>query len=211
MLESIVKLAAGVRVLACLFLLLAPLPAAADATSMTLTPLVGYRAGGDYQDAASGSDLDIEDSATFGLILGWDRPRGAFEISYTRQSSEFEGNSRVSPASLVDVDIDNYLFGGKLFVNRDSGAYVTFLLGFTEIDIDSNALDSDLRPSFGFGGGIDRPLSDRMGFRLGLRGIVSMLGSDDDELCKSSGNCPIVLDGNTLVQWDLFAGLNFRF
>ncbi len=198
--------------LPCLLLLLAPLPASAvDPTSMTLTPLVGYRFGGDYEDAVSGSDLDIEDSEILGLIFGWDRPRGALEISYTRQSSEFEGNSRVSPASLVDIDIDNYLLGGKLIMNRDHGTYLTFMLGVTEIDIDSSALDSDLKPSLGFGGGFDRRLNDRFGFRLGLRGLVTILDSDDDDLCKSSSNCPILLDGNTLVQWDLFAGLNFRF
>ncbi len=212
MLESIVKLAGMARVLPCLFLLLVPLPAMSlDATSMTLTPFVGFRTGGDFEEAASGADLEIEDSETFGLIFGWDKPQGQFEISYSHQSSEFEGSGRVADSSLVDVDIDNFLVGGKLIMNRDSGAYLTFMLGLTELDIDSDALDSEILPALGFGGGVDRRLTDRLGFRLGFRGIASILDSDEDDLCKSSDNCPILADSNTLLQWDLFAGLNFRF
>ena len=63
----------------------------------------------------------------------------------------------------------------------------------------------------GFGGGIDYPIGDTLGFRLGLRGIVTFLDDNEDEFCDSPSNCPILIDDNALVQWEIFTGLSVRF
>ena len=208
---SIVKHVGVLQALAYILLFANPLSINADTENLTITPYAGYRDGGDFKDAVSDTRLDIDESGTLGLIFGWEVKDGQLEISYSRQASELTGRSSASPDALVDVDITNLLFAGKSILDPDIGSYISVLLGLTHIDIDSDELDSDIRPVFGFGGGIDRPIGDNLGFRLGLRGIVTFLDDNEDEFCDSSSNCPILIDDNALVQWEIFTGLSIRF
>ena len=212
LLDSLAKNLGAAKALAGLLLLLGSLPVLADTGDMIITPYAGaYWGNADFEEAASGSNLDIEDTETIGLILGWEMEDGQFELSYSMQSTEFDGSSSVSSAVEVDVDIQNLLVGGKLTLDAESGAYLSFLLGLSEIDIDADELNSDTRPALGFGGGIDRPISDNLGFRVGLRVVATILDTDKDGFCDSSSNCPIEIDSGTLVQTELFAGIGIRF
>ena len=211
MFSSIVKHVGVVQALACILLLANPLSINADSGNLTITPYVGYRDGGDFEDAVSETTLDIDESDTLGLIVGWEVADGQLEIIYSRQSTELTDSSSASPDALVDVDITNLLFAGKSILDPDIGGYLSILIGLTEIDFDSDELDSDTRLAFGFGGGIDRPIGDHLGFRLGLRGIVTFLDDSEDDFCDSTSNCPILIDDNKLVQWEIFTGLSIRF
>ena len=211
MFNSNVKRVGVVQALACLLLIANPLTINADSGNFTITPYAGYRDGGDFEDTVSETELDIDESDTLGLIFGWEVKDGQLEVSYSRQETELTGSSSASPDALVDVDVTNLLFAGKSILDPDIGGYFTILIGFTEIDFDSDALDSDTRPAIGFGGGIDYPIGDNFGFRLGLRGIVTFLDDNEDEFCISPANCPILIDDNKLVQVEIFTGLSFRF
>ena len=211
MFNSNVKRIGVVQALACVLLLTNPLSINADSGNFTITPYAGYRDGGDFEDAVSGTKLDIDESDTLGLIFGWEVKDGQLEISYSRQESELTGSSSASPDALVDVDVTNLLFAGKSILDPDIGSYISILVGLTEIDFDSDALDSDTRPAIGFGGGIDYPIGDNLGFRLGLRGIVTFLDDNEDEFCASAIDCPILIDDNKLLQWEIFTGLSLRF
>lgn len=208
---SIGKHVGVVQALAYVLLFANPLSINADSGNFTITPYAGYRDGGDFKDAVSDTKLDIDESDTLGLIFGWEVDDGQLEISYSRQASELTGISSASPSALVDVDITNLLFAGKTILDPDTGSYVSVLLGLTHIDFDSDELDSDIRPAIGFGGGIDHPIGDTLGFRLGLRGIVTFLDDNEDEFCDSPSNCPILIEDNALVQWEIFTGLSIRF
>lgn len=211
MLDSVKRLFGPAQVLLYLFLVSSPLPIMADAGSTTITPYIGYRDGGGFEEASSGSNLDIDEGDAVGLIVGWDVDGGQFEVSYGRQATELTAGNRVAREVLVDVDISNLLIAGKLVLNPESGAYVSALLGLTQIDIDADELDSEIRPALGFGGGIDRRINDKLGLRVGLRGIATFLDTDADDLCDSSSDCPIFIDNSTLVQWEVFTGLSLRF
>ena len=211
MFNSFVKPVGIVQALAYLLLLANPLSINADSGNFTITPYAGYRDGGDFEDAVSDTELDIDENDTFGLIFGWEVKDGQLEISYSRQQTELTGSSPASPDALADVDLTNLLFAGKSILDPDIGSYFTILIGFTEIDFDSDKLDSDTRPAIGFGGGIDYPLGDTFGFRLGLRGIVTFVDDNEDEFCISTIDCPILIDDNALVQLEIFTGLSIRF
>lgn len=211
LLNSNVKRVGVVQALACVLLFANPLSINADSGNLTITPFAGYRDGGDFEDAVADTELDIDESDTLGLIFGWEVKDGQLEISYSRQETELTGSSSASPDALVDVDITNLMFAGKSILDPDTGGYFSILLGLTEIDFDSDELDSDTRLAFGFGGGIDHPIGDNLGFRLGLRGIVTFLDDNEDEFCKSTSNCPILIDDNKLVQLEIFTGLSIRF
>ncbi len=209
--RSVVKLVAVAQMLMCLSLLAVAPSASAEARGMTVTPFVGFRTGGNFEDAATERDLDIDDSEVAGLILGWDWDPGQFEVSYTHQSTELDPDSSTSPDLDYDVDIANLMFAGKLHLHPDAGTYLSFLLGLTEIDIDSSEFDSYIRPAIGLEGGIDHRFDETFGIRFGIRGIVSILGTDSKDLCDRSNNCPVLIDDSKLTQWDFFTGLSFRF
>lgn len=211
MFNSNLKHVGVVQVLAYVLLFAAPLSINADSGDLTITPFAGYRDGGDFRDAVSDTELDIDESDTLGLIFGWEVKYGQLEISYSRQATELTGSSSASPNALVDVDVTNLMFAGKSILDPDTGGYFSILIGFTEIDFDSDELDSDIRPAIGFGGGIDYPIGDTLGFRLGLRGIVTFLDDNEDEFCDSPSNCSILIDDNKFVQLEVFTGLSIRF
>jgi len=188
-----------------------PLSISADSGNLIITPYAGYRDGGDFEDAGSDTELGIDESDTFGLIFGWEVKDGQLEISYSRQETELNGSSSASPDALVDLDVTNLLFAGKSILDPDMGSYFSILLGLTEIDFDSDELDSDTRLAFGFGSGINYPIGDNFGFRLGLRGIVTFLDDNEDEFCISPSNCPILIEDNKLVQWEIITGFSIRF
>ena len=211
MFNSNVKRGRVVQALVCVLLFANPLPINADSGNFTITPYVGYRDGGEFEDTVSDTELDVDDSDTLGLIFSWEVKDGQLEISYSRQETELSGSSSASPDALVDVDVTNLMFAGKSILDPDTGGYFSILLGVTEIDFNSDKLDSDTRLAIGFGGGIDYPIGDTLGFRLGLRGIVTFLDDNEDEFCVSTIDCPILIDDNKLVQLEIFTGLSFRF
>ncbi len=192
-------------------LIMALLPWSAFAADTIVTPFVGYRSGGDVEEVATGKEVDIDEGDAQGLIIGWEMGAGVFEIIYSYQASELTGSSSVSPAVLVDVDVSQLLGSGRVFLDRDLGTYVGFMLGFTHIDFDGSGFDADTRPSLGFEGGIDYPLSEGLGLRAGVRGVFTVVDTDDDVYCTSSTDCPIESNDNLLEQWELFTGLSFRF
>ena len=199
------------RKLGCGLLLLLLAPASVDAADTIITPYIGYRGGGDVEDVFTGSTVDVEESDSQGLILGWEMEGGEFEIVYARQSSELEAGSNVSPSVLVDVEITQLLASGKSIFDPQLGTYFAFMVGFSHFDFDGTGFDSDTRIALGLGSGIDYRLSDNVGLRAGLRGVFTFVDTSDGAFCTSSTSCPIVASDNTLEQWELFTGLSFRF
>lgn len=193
------------------FLVFLLMPFDAYAEDMYVTPFVGYRAGGDVEDAASGSTVDIDESDTQGLIVGWEMQGGEFEIIYSRQATELTAGSSVADDVLVDVEISQLLGSGKLILDPELGGYFGFMLGLTHFDFDGAAYESDTRFAMGIEGGIDYPLTDSISLRLGLRGVVTLVDTDDDAFCESSSDCPIEVSDNVLEQYELFSGLTIRF
>ena len=195
----------------CFFLVALPVTATAQWDNPTLTPFVGYRDGGQFEDAAMGRHLDVDESEIFGLMLGWDVAPGQFELSLTHQSSELDADGSVPPGVEVDVDITNLMAAAKIIFHPDSGAYLGFMLGITEIDVDSSKLDNNFYPAIGLDGGFDYRIDEQFGIRVGLRSIASVLGTDSTDLCDTSKDCPIRIDDSKLVQWDFYTGLSIRF
>jgi len=197
--------------LASILLFANPLPIRADDGTMTITPYIGYRDGGEFNDETTDTRLDIDESESFGLIVGWDVNGGQLEVSYSRQASELTTSKSVSDDVLVDVDVHNLMFAGKSILDPDFGTYISFLLGLTHYEFEPSDVDSATRPALGFGSGIDRRINDSLGYRVGLRGIVTIFEDDDEDFCDSSSDCSIRLDSNSILQWEIFTGLSFRF
>ena len=97
---------------------------AADPPRFDVTPMVGYRMGGEFEvvdpEATSGTSIDLDEGTSFGIDLGLYRDSNSFyELLYSRQESGFDSPD----ASIGSVDLaTEYLhFGETLLFPDDTG------------------------------------------------------------------------------------------
>ena len=103
------------------------------------------------------------------------------------------------------------MVGGKKILNRESGTFVSGLVGVTHFDPRESGLSSETRFALGIGGGIDHPIGKNLSFRLEGRGIGTFLDSSGGIFCSSSRGCAMYADSNLLLQFEIISGLTFRF
>jgi len=187
-------------------------PTGAVAEGLMITPYLGYRVGGNFTDIATGLELELVESDSYGLIIGRDNgTNNQLEFIYSLQSTQLEASGIVSPVVLVDVDVENFLVAGKRIMNKDSGAFVSGIVGVTRFNPESSSLNSETRFALGLGGGTDYPIGKNFSLRLEGRGIATFLDSNGAVFCGPSGGCLVYTESNVLWQFEVIAGITFRF
>lgn len=186
--------------------------------SLEITPLLGYRGGGEFVDTVNGKKHTVESSEVYGVIIGWPYERGKdIEIYYSHQSSKLNSVdvNIPSPTTTGNVDIPltlDYLhFGGTVPISEET-SYKTFMsggLGFTYLSPDLQGLQSDLRASFSIGVGVKWPISENIAVRLETRGLATLFNSNTAIFCN--GGCALSIDGSLFFQGEVSAGLAIRF
>lgn len=183
--------------------------------SAEITPLLGYRGGGEFIDEITNEKHTIVSSEIFGLIVSWPDERGKnFELYYSHQSSDLNSISvDTSPTGTADIPltIDYLHFGGTVPISseKDLHTFVSGGLGFTYLSPDFSGAQSDLRASFSIGIGLKYPITERIVFRLETRALATLFNNNSAIFC--SGGCAIKINGNLFMQGEVFAGLGFRF
>jgi hypothetical protein len=187
--------------------------AADDNQRFEITPIGGYRLGGTFEIEASDASYEIQDSASFGLILNLrDREDTQWELLFSRQNSEARLESGAGTQPLVDLELQVLQIGGTYQGQGDKvRPYVAATLGGTRIVTEADS-DSFFSGSIGVGLQI-RPLS-RLGIRLEARAYGTLTDSNTDLFCRTGPDlsiCAVRVDGNLLTQIETFAGVVFRF
>lgn len=189
--------------------------AGSAAAQVELTPFLGYRIGGELDEADDFFDfdgVDFEDSESYGLIL--DVPlSGGFQLEflYSIQQSELRSNELFSPLPGIDIDIE-YLHIGALYQWNSHGDTIPFVAasgGVTRLVPNQRGLSSEERASISFGGGVKLMVSEHIGFRFEGRGFTTFVENNDDIYCQ--GNRCYTYDESVLWQVEARAGLIFRF
>jgi len=188
------------------------IPTGAVAEGLMITPYMGYRVGGDFTDISTGTELELAESESYGLIIGKDNGTSdQTEFIYSVQPTKLKAsNPLVASGVLVDLDVENFMLAGKKILNKESGTFMSGMIGATRFDPGSSSLNSDTRFALGLGGGVDHRISDNLGFRFEGRGIVTFLNSDGAVFC-GNGGCLVYTESNVLWQFEVVAGLTFRF
>jgi len=192
---------------------LAPPPVIAD-PDIEVAPFVGYRGGGGFEDRDTAGDLDVDESASFGVAVSrsLDRRR-RLELWYSRQSSEVTGdNGTFTGNPLFDVDVHYLHLGGTVEVD-DSTAFRSFVsggLGVTHFDPDRSGLDAETRLSLSLGVGGKTYFSRNAGLRLEARFIGTLMDNDSSLFCVD-GSCALQVDGGLFGQWEFGAGVFVAF
>lgn len=158
------------------------------AADIEITPMYGYRWGGEIAAANSPlftEDVEIDDSAAYALSLGIRSESGLIiEISANRQESRFIESDTLFGGSnvLFDVDTTYYHVGvGRNWTLRDEDyeLFLTGSLGVAAIDPDTPGARSATEFSVSLGGGLKVWANHHLGFRFELRGFWADTGNSD--------------------------------
>ncbi|MEX0959423.1 MAG: outer membrane beta-barrel protein [Burkholderiales bacterium] len=200
---------------AAAFALLAfPAEAPARGETVEITPMVGTRFGGSFRDTGTDAKLKVDEHAAFSLAIdiAWDR-NTELEIYLSRQPTRLTSKQPVAPGALFDIDIDYYHIGGTYLFGPSGNVQPYFLatLGLSRFKPRGAGLESETNFSFSTGAGWKVPLTRRIGLRLEGRGFFTFMDSERNVFCDLPGACNVKVRGNTFNQWDVSAGLIFRF
>jgi opacity protein-like surface antigen len=205
--------------LAGCLLLATPLAAGAGMPSFEITPFVGARAGGsfDVEDAATGTSdsVDLGSGTSFGVDFGlYQSEAGFYELLYSTQESQLDtGNPALGD---IDVRIDYLQLGGTAFFDQGQRwlPYLSLTLGAARFEPQQGDYDSETKFAMSLGGGLRFPISENVAATVGLRAYATVLSSDTDLFCVSTGenaSCLVKSSGTTLWQGEAQFGLTMRF
>jgi len=188
----------------------------ANSYPVELTPILGYRGGGEFVDETTNSKHTVVSSDIYGLIVSWPYVRGkTYEVYYSHQSSDLNSIniSAPSPTGTADIPLTiDYLHIGGTAPISSEGDLITFIsggLGFTYMSPDLTGLESDLRASFSIGVGLKYPLAKNIALRLETRGLGTLFNSNSSIFC--SGGCTLRVNGSIFFQGEVFAGIAIGF
>lgn len=199
--------------LACAFTMVAMPAIAKQPHNVEITPLIGYRFGGDFDFIVEPDNyrIDLKDKVSYGLLTAWsyDRKRQAeFLISHYNTNFTASGNSLGAGSGL---SITYAHLGGNVPVsNGPIPLFVTGGFGLTHLVPQASQLSSETRFSANIGLATKIALSERVSLRLDSRLYGTLFNSDSAIFCDG-GNCAIHISSNIWLQTEVSAGVSYRF
>ena len=78
-----------------------------------ITPMIGYRGGGDFEDAVTGETLDLDEGESFGLILNIEHGANTqWEFLVSHQRTELKPGPSAAASTAFDLDVTQITGGG---------------------------------------------------------------------------------------------------
>ncbi len=197
-------------------LILSPALTSAQESGVEITPFAGFRFGGTFETEDGSVDYEMEDSSSFGLILNFrHKTNTQWELFYSQQSAEAMFSEVSAIDQVVDVDIHVLQLGGTYVGDGDKmRPYVAMTLGGTHIRTDSADSADDTFFSGSMGLGMKLMPRSRVGIRVEARAYATFLSGDTKLFCQTGPNqniCAFQVEGTLLTQFEVFAGVTFRF
>jgi hypothetical protein len=191
------------------------LPVSAKQTnSFEVTPLIGYRLGGDFDttNKENKSTLKLTDEISYGLITAWTYDHSMQgELLISHYNTNFSQSSGLESFKNDDLGITYVHLGGNVAIPQSNlPIFVTGGLGFTYLSPQDDQLDTETRFSMNLGLTTKIPLSKSLSFQLGGRVYGTFFNSDSSVFCNQT-NCLISISSNIWVQTEVKAGLTFAF
>ncbi len=208
------RITAPVRIALVCGVALAGVPGAAwsNQPSVEITPLVGYRSHGSFKDTDSEQTRDLDESASFGLILNIDHDANTqWEFMLSRQSTELQLGPLFTGDRLFDLDV-TYFSAGGIYVWRDPKIepFVGAGFGITYMSPQDSRYDSETRAMIQLVAGYKFFLTEQIGLRIEARGYGTLVDSDAAFFC-GDGQCIVRVESDGFGQLELNAGLVVRF
>ncbi len=181
-----------------------------------ITPSVGYRFGGHFEDADGGAEFELIESDAQGITFNiLANPNGQWEIIYAHQETELGTQGLFSSDPFVDLDVDYLQFGGTyLFDGNNTRPFIAMTIGVSQFDPQPAEFNSETFFSASFASGVHLNANKRFGVRLEARVFTTFVTSSSNIFCSSvggTGGCLVQIDGTAVTQWEGRVGLVFRF
>jgi hypothetical protein len=123
-----------------------------------VTPFAGYRFGGEFRVADSDRDLELEDSASFGMMLDlYARGGTSYQLHYSLQQTDARFDDPVEGTTSFDTTLHFLQFGGTYRGDGETfQPYLAATLGATHLRTAGAGGGSDTFPSGSIGAGGER-------------------------------------------------------
>ncbi|MEM9302330.1 MAG: outer membrane beta-barrel protein [Pseudomonadota bacterium] len=196
---------------------------ASPAAAVEVAVLGGHQYNADFEIAAEapdaaldglpgspGDEIELDGGAAFGLAIDFD-----WGVDSTKRAGVFLSRSEGSfgdNAGLAepDMDVTHLHFTGLSYYPQGPWEhFVTAGAGATIFDPDDRTLDDDTRFSLHVGAGTQYRLAENLALRLEARWFGTFFNSGFAGFC--AGGCVIAVKSDIYSQFQLNAGLQFRF
>jgi outer membrane protein W len=186
------------------------------AEDLEIGAFYGQTLGGNIGNASfAGSeiqDLDVAEGDSYGITVEYTFPnQWRMELIWDTQDSYLSGNvDGTGKTRLANTTLDTYLLGGNYYFSREAfKPFIGFHLGATQFQ--TADLDGESHFAFSLGGGAKYEVNENIILDFRARWVASYLNSESAVYCTLPGACYIVTAADTMDQFHVTAGLNFRF
>ena len=181
-----------------------------------ITPFIGYRTGGRFEEIDGDAEFKLADSESLGFLFNVAaNPNGQYEFLYAQQSTEVDSAGFFVGDPRFGLDVEYYQFGGTYLFDSDvARPFIALTIGMSRFDPQPAEFSTENFFSASFGGGVQLNPGGRFGVRLEGRVYTSLVDDNSRIFCGSDGEvggCLIQIDGTLLTQWEVKAGVVFRF
>jgi hypothetical protein len=179
---------------------------------LEITPLWAYTMGGRLEDEDTDETIKISDASSVGLRIAYGSQEfSQIEFLYSHQETELSDGDSLPQDALFDLDVDYYHIGGSIVLDQGQWRpYFTGSVGLTRFDPEDSDIDSEVRPSLGFGGGVHYFPIKRVGLYLGARALVTFFNSEFEAESQSEGTT-VHFESDAIWQFQVFSGVTFVF
>ena len=189
----------------------------AKETTYEITPLIGYRFGGDFYTPVGETDVKIKlaEEISYGGIFAWSLERdtqGEVLIShYSTNFSQLTSLPIPKPVTKDALSITYVHLGGNVKVSEGfMPVYVVGGLGFTHLAPDDALFGSETRFSMNLGLSTKAALTESLSLTMSGRVFATFFDSDKKIFCEG-GACLISIDSDLWLQTELNVGLSYAF
>ena len=204
---KIKNLSVSLALLMGLVLSAAPLQAA----DIEVTPILGFRAGGQFREIAKDERYEFSEDVAGGVILSFNLDGESFiDVSYTHWQALMEPEDATSTLQTFETSVDEIQVGGHYM--WDKGLFkpiITGTIGATRIAPTSPETDEEWGFSFSLGTGFKNYFNEHVGLRFNAR-ILGTVLSSSPKFCTSETEC-IDPKGTVIAQGELTLGILFAF
>lgn len=186
------------------------LPGPAGAQTVSVSPAVGYRFGGDLYEELTATQLDLDGAPSVGVVLDVFTGRDvAVTFLYSHQEAVVDVPRATGPPARTVIAVDHWHGGSTQ--DFDYGRVRPFVDGSLGLTRFYGGGDSETRFSLGGGGGVKLLATRNLGVRLDGRVYAVFVDGDDSTTICSPGVCIIGLHLRVLWQADFTAGVVVSF
>ncbi len=180
------------------------------AAETEITPMLGYRIGGEFNQVSSTATLKFDESESYGLVVDIDYNKyQQITLLYSRQDTALSSSTALVVNPLFDVDVEYFHIGGnQIWIKDKMRPFFGATAGATHFS--AQGRNSTTKFSLSIGGGSKFFLTKRVALMVGLRGYATFASSSSSIFCGPNG-CAASISGSALFQFEANAGVTFRF